>query len=266
MKIVLAGGTYEASYALDNFLTPENDVIVINPDPEYAQRILEQKHVKVTVGDPWRYYVLDAADAYDADIFVGLLESDTDNYASCVMAKRIFNAKKCICTVKNPRNVELYKALGIDSVISSTYLLTENIRNESDSESLIKSLSSDNENIAMIEATLLSNYRICGLSIAEIGFPKFASIAYIVRNYSFVIPNGQVVLKPKDRLVIACAKENEKAVLDFIKETGKGPKTSKKAEEEPKPAEPAPEPTPVKKPAPKKAASAKKGKKPSKGA
>lgn len=217
MKIVLAGGTFEASYGIDMFNTKENKLIVINPSEEYSHYLLEKKHIPVTVGDPWRYHVLDAADAYDADIFVALMESDTDNYASCVIAKKIFNAKKCICTVKNPRNVELYKKLGIDSVISSTYLLAQNIKNESDSESLIKSLSLDNENIRMIEATLLSKYAICDKTIAEIGFPKFASIAYIVRNYSFVIPNGQVLLKPKDTLVIACAKENEAEVLEFIK-------------------------------------------------
>ena len=217
MKIVLAGGTFEASYGIDMFNTKENRLIVINPSEEYAHYLLEKKHIPVTIGDPWRYHVLDAADAYDADIFVALMESDTDNYASCVIAKKIFNAKKCICTVKNPRNVELYKKLGIDSVISSTYLLAQNIKNESDSESLIKSLSLDNENIRMIEATLLSKYAICDKTIAEIGFPKFASIAYIVRNYSFVIPNGQVLLKPKDTLVIACAKENEAEVLEFIK-------------------------------------------------
>lgn len=216
MKIVLAGGSFEASYAIDMFNTKENRLIVINPDEEFARFLLNKKHIPVTVGAPWRYHVLDAADAYDADLFVALMESDTDNYASCVVAKKIFNAKKCICTVKNPRNVDLYKELGVDSVISSTYLLAQNIKNESDSESLIKSLSLDNENIRMIEATLLSKYRICGKSIAEVGFPKFASIAYIVRNFSFVIPNGQVILKPKDTLVIACAKENEKQVLEFI--------------------------------------------------
>lgn len=234
MKIVLAGGTFEASYGIDVFNTSENRLIVINPNEQYARHIMEKKHVPVTIGDPWRYHILDAANAYDADIFVALMESDTDNYASCVIAKKIFNAKKCICTVKNPRNVELYRKLGIDSVISSTYLLAQNIKNESDSESLIRSLSLDNENIRMIEATLLSKYRICDKAIAEIGFPKCASIAYIVRNYSFVIPNGQVVLKPKDVLVIACAKENEAEVLSYIKEEKeKAPTKPAKKEKEP---------------------------------
>lgn len=241
MKMILAGGNYQASYILDTFLTPENEVIVINPDREFADYLLNTKHITVTVGAPWRYHVLDGANAYDADLFVALMESDTDNYASCVMAKKVFNAKKCICTVRNPRNVELYRKLGLDSVISSTYLLAENIKNESDSESLIKSLSLDNENIRMIEATLLSKYRICGLSIAEMGFPKVASIAYIVRNYSFVIPNGQVVLRPKDHLVIACAKENEKEVLEFIKAERVEKPKRRKGKKESEPQKEAPE-------------------------
>ena len=49
------------------------------------------------------------------------------------------------------------------------------------------------------------------------GFPKNASIAYVVRNYNFIIPNGDLVLRPMDTLVVACAKENEVEILRFLK-------------------------------------------------
>ncbi|MBO7120963.1 MAG: NAD-binding protein, partial [Bacilli bacterium] len=153
----------------------------------------------------------------DADIFISLCKRDTDNFASCLMAKRNFHVKKCICAVSNPSNVDLYKKLGIDVVISSTYLLAKSIKNESNAESLIKSLSLDNEKIVMIEATLLPKYWICDQAIKDMGFPKNASIAYVVRNYNFIIPNGDLVLRPMDTLVVACAKENEVEILRFLK-------------------------------------------------
>lgn len=218
MDIVIANGSYEAAYIIDMFNSRSNRLTIINDSEETARYLLEKKHVKVMVGSPSRMYVLDAADIYDADLFVALSQKDTDNYASCIMAKKIFNVKKCICLVSNPSNVELYKNLGIDSVISSTYTLASLIKNEANTEALFKSLAVDNEKIAMLEVTLLSKYRVCDQAIMDIGFPPYASIAYIVRDYSFLIPNGRVVLRPRDMLVIACAKENEAQILEYIRQ------------------------------------------------
>ena len=217
MHIVIANGDSDAAYIIDMFNTKENRLTVINGSEAVAQTLMERKHVAVTIGDPWHNAILEAARVYDADIFISLCKRDTDNFASCLMEKRNFHVKKCICAVSNPSNVDLYKKLGIDVVISSTYLLAKSIKNESNAESLIKSLSLDNEKIVMIEATLLPKYWICDQAIKDMGFPKNASIAYVVRNYNFIIPNGDLVLRPMDTLVVACAKENEVEILRFLK-------------------------------------------------
>ena len=217
MHIVIANGDSDAAYIIDMFNTKENRLTVINGSEAVAQTLMERKHVAITIGDPWHNAILEAARVYDADIFISLCKRDTDNFASCLMAKRNFHVKKCICAVSNPSNVDLYKKLGIDVVISSTYLLAKSIKNESNAESLIKSLSLDNEKIVMIEATLLPKYWICDQAIKDMGFPKNASIAYVVRNYNFIIPNGDLVLRPMDTLVVACAKENEVEILRFLK-------------------------------------------------
>ncbi|MCR5514758.1 MAG: NAD-binding protein [Bacilli bacterium] len=217
MHIVIANGDSDAAYIIDMFNTKENRLTVINGSKVVAQTLMERKHIAVTIGDPWHNAILEAARVYDADIFISLCKKDTDNFASCLMAKRNFHIKKCICAVSNPSNVDLYKKLGIDVVISSTYLLAKSIKNESNAESLIKSLSLDNEKIVMIEATLLPKYWICDQAIKDMGFPKNASIAYVVRNYNFIIPNGDLVLRPMDTIVVACAKENEVEILRFLK-------------------------------------------------
>ena len=217
MHIVIANGDSDAAYIIDMFNTKENRLTVINGSEAVAQTLMERKHIAVTIGDPWHNAILEAARVYDADIFISLCKKDTDNFAACLMAKRNFHIKKCICAVSNPSNVELYKKLGLDVVISSTYLLAKSIKNESNAESLIKSLSLDNDKIVMIEATLLPKYWICDQAIKDMGFPKNASIAYVVRDYNFIIPNGDLVLRPMDTLVVACAKENEVEILRFLK-------------------------------------------------
>lgn len=217
MIVVIANGNLEAAYVIDSFKEDRhNKIIVINSDKTVADYLRKHKHVDVYVGSPWRSYALEEAGVYDADLFISLSDNDTDNYVSCILAKKVFNVRKCICLVKNPDNVEIYKQLGIDSVISSTYLLSQNIKTESFEGRLVKSMNLDSDKIVMVEATLLSRYRICNKSIMEIGFPSYANIAYIMRGDEFIIPKGNVVLKPRDTLVIACSKKDEKELTKYL--------------------------------------------------
>jgi len=218
MKIVIAGGSYEAEYIIKMFHSHKNDLIVINPSKEEAEILIKREHVAVYVGSPWRYFVLDEANAHDADVFIALCEKDADNYASCLLAKKCFGAKKCICVVNNPLNVNLYKDLGIDSVVSSTYLLGQTIKSESSMEELIKTLSIENDRICMIEAVVLSKYKIAGKKLMNIEFPKYASISCVYRDSQLVIPNGQIEIRPRDKLLIVCAPENQEKVLAFIQQ------------------------------------------------
>lgn len=217
MIVVIANGNLEAAYVIDSFKEDKhNKIIVINSDKEVAEYLMKRQHVSVYVGNPWRIYALEEAGVYDADLFISLSDNDTDNYVSCILAKKVFNVRKCICVVKNPDNVDIYKKLGIDSVISSTYLLTQYIKTESLEGNLIRSMNLDSNKIVMVEATLLSKYRICNKAIMDIHFPPYANIAYIMRDNEFIIPKGNVVLKPRDTLVIACDKADENSLKKYL--------------------------------------------------
>lgn len=238
MKIVIAGGDSQAEFILSMFKGKENQLVVINGDPQVADLLLKRCRVPVTCGDPWRKYILEEADAYDADIFIALCDSDADNFASCLLAKKVFNAKKCICVVNNPKNVDIYERLGIDSVLSSTYLLAQSIRSESSMESLVKTLSLDNDKINVTEFTVLSKYSIANQKIRDIHFPNtIASIAAIKRNFEVIIPNGEVVLQPMDVLLYVCAPENSARVsrmlgkLATVKKARAASKAKKPADE-----------------------------------
>ena len=172
MRIVIANGSKQASFIISMFKSKENQLTVINSSRSFANELVHKEHIPVLVGSPWRKFVLEEANVHDADVFISLSEKDTDNYASCILAKRVFNVKKCICVVNNPENVELYKKLGIDSVISSTYLLAQSIKSESSMESLMKTLTLENNKIVVLEIPVLSKYRIANKRIMALAAPQ----------------------------------------------------------------------------------------------
>ena len=217
MKIVIAGGTHEAEYIVHMFHKRGNKLVVINPSKDEASLLLERESVRVYVGDPWKGHVLEEADAEDADLFISLCDRDTDNYVTCQNAKKRFGAKRCICVVNNPNNVELYKRLGVDSVISSTYLLGNSVQNESSVEDIIRSVAFDNNQVMMIEMKVLPKFKIAEKKIMELDFPKYASISCIVRNGEVIIPPGQVAIHANDKLMIVCSPMDQKRLTAWLK-------------------------------------------------
>ena len=259
MKVVIAGGTSQAEFIISMFKGKKNELVVINPSKEVSETLAKRCRVTVNTGDPWRRFVLEEADAYDADVFIALCEADADNYAACTMAKKVFAAKKTICVVNNPKNVDLYKRLGLDSVISSTYLLAQSIRGESSLASITKTLSIDNDKINVVESVILSKYSICFEKIKDIAFPRYASIAAIYRNYQIIIPSGMVELQPKDTLLMVTAPQNIKRLLEYVQREREGGQATinklvkdkeRRSQKAPKPSEEAPKEAPKEETAP----------------
>ncbi|MFA5422036.1 MAG: TrkA family potassium uptake protein [Bacilli bacterium] len=219
MKIVIANGKHEADFIINMFKDQAKELVVINSDKNFADYIVKSNKVAVFVGEPYKRFVLEDAGVRNADIFIALGEKDADNYASCMLAKKEFNVKKCICTVANPKNVDIFKKLGIDSVISSTYLLANSIKSASSLEDVLQTLSIEEDKIVITEIVILPTYRISEKKIMDINFPQSATISCIYREPHVIIPNGSTIIKPKDKLVVISTPGDQEKVVKFIQAT-----------------------------------------------
>jgi len=217
MKIVIANGTHAADYVLRSFKrNHKHNLIVINSDRTTANYLATSNNIPVFFGNPSRRFVLENAHIEEADIFIALGYDDSENFVSCMLAKKAFNAKKTICIVANPKNVEIFRQLGIDSVISSTALLTSSIVSESSIEEMIKAVTIEDEKITMIEVVVKESYAISRHKIMDISFPKTGTISCIYRRPNVIIPNGSTLILPKDKLVVVCMTSQKDEIINFI--------------------------------------------------
>ncbi|MCQ2796992.1 MAG: TrkA family potassium uptake protein [Bacilli bacterium] len=222
--IVIANGTNEASYIFDAFNRDGNKLIVINSNKEFANEFSKTKRHDVIVGNPWNFHVLEKANITNADIFIALSTKDTDNYAACCMAANSFYVSRTICLVTNPSNVEVYKSLGIDSVICSTLQLVENIRNESDINGNLKVITIEDE-VQAFEFQVYSNYEICEKTIMEIKCPPIATIACVKRfrpnagsgePVTIEMAKGLTVLHANDSVYCVCHRKDVDELRKFM--------------------------------------------------
>lgn len=216
MKIVIVNGTHEADFIIKKFKQEKHDLTVINSDREFGTYISAANRIPVLYGDPTKAYVLEDASAYNADVFIALSTNDIDNYVACITAKQLFNAKRVVCVVRNPKRVDVFKKLGIDSVISSTYLLGESIKNESIIEDFIRTMTMENEKILITEMIVDENSVIANQKVRDAKIPDFINIGCIYRDPEVVIVNGDTTIYPHDRLVIISTPQRQKQAIDFI--------------------------------------------------
>ena len=216
MRIVIANGNNSADYIIKNFKGRNNILTIINDDKEVAQKLAKSSKLPVIYGDFTKVGTLKEANIQGADLFIALGHRDSDNYVGCLHARKQFAVKKCICVVQNPKNVEVFKELGLDSVISSTETLVSSVLAETSIEALTKTMSFENDKIVMSEIVVKSTYLIAHKHIMNINFPKEGSIACVYRRPRVIIPNGSTLILPKDKLFVLSTPADQKKLLDFI--------------------------------------------------
>ena len=220
MKIIICGGTNQASYIIDMFKKDKrkkNNLIIINEDADYAKYLSNKFKVPVVVGDFTKTYILDDANIFGADLFITLSNSDTDNYDACLLAKNVYQVKKVISAVSNPNNVKVFKSLGIDSAISSSFLIGETIKNESNIEDVFKSLSIEDDMIKIIEVNVKGNFVICNKELKDlIDFPDFCTISAIFRKPHIIIPKGKTDIRRGDKLIIVGSTKDQDKIISYI--------------------------------------------------
>ena len=220
MKISICGGFHQTSYIIEMFKKDKrrkNKLVVINDNPTNAKILANKFNIPIVVGDFTKTYTLEEGDIVDSDLFISLSENDQDNYVACLMAKNIYNCKKVLCTVTNPSFVPIFKKLGIDIAISSSYLIGETIKNESNVEDVFKSLSIDDNLIKIIQFKVKDNHSICNQELKDIKMPDYATISAIVRNHKIIIPKGKTLILKDDNVTIVLNASYEEEFLDFIK-------------------------------------------------
>lgn len=213
MKIALIGGRNKADFLVGLLLRKNNKVVVVNTDEKYCEYLSAKHAVTVYCGDGCKNYVLEDAQIDNFDILIALTDSDADNLWICQTAKKIFNVKRAVCTVSNPKNVEIFKSLGVNTVISATYMLAQFIEQASTVENLVKTLSIADNQVLISEVLVESAYPIVGKKVFEIKFPPNVIISCLIRNVDVIIPNGQTVILTHDKLLIISAPQNQQEAI-----------------------------------------------------
>ncbi|NBK97705.1 MAG: TrkA family potassium uptake protein [Erysipelotrichia bacterium] len=213
MKIVISSGKETADFLIGSLLAKKHTLIVINEDQNFCTHISEKYDIPIFYGDPTKIYVMEDAEVNDADIFIALKDKDADNLIMCQLAKKMFHIRKAVSIVSNPKNVAIFKKLGVNTAISATFTISKMIEQSSTIENLISTLSLEANKIVISEVLVENKSRIVNQSLKDISFPDNTTICCIIRGEKMIIPQGNTTIYAHDKLLILSAFDHQEEII-----------------------------------------------------
>lgn len=123
MNIIIVGGG-KVGYHLMKSLRYKNEMTLIEKQLKVCEKIAEEFDGEVILcGDGTSLEVLNDAGISQADVVIASTGKDEENLIICQIAKMNFGVAKTIARVNNPKNIEVFKELGVDKTVCSTAVI-----------------------------------------------------------------------------------------------------------------------------------------------
>lgn len=217
MYVVISGGGKVGEYLASVLLNSRNEVAVIERDRETADRLAAvlQGRYLVILGDGCDSKFQEDAGIRKADTFVAATGQDDNNLVSCEIAQRVFRVSRCIARVNNPRNMRIFRELGIES-ISSTALIAGLIEEETlmGSMSVVTALTHGNVVLSeLVVPRMRSHSNERGVRVADIPLPEGSLIAAVSSANDTEVAAPDTALLPGDKAIVVADSE----VLDQVR-------------------------------------------------
>ena len=216
MYMIIVGGGKVGYYLTKTLVNEGYEVLLIEKSARKVATYHERFGAVVLQGDGAESSTLREAGAGRADVVVAVTGDDEDNLVICQTAKKMFNVKRTIARVNNPKNEEIFKKLGIDVTISATNIILNLIEQEIPERGMVHLMTLKHAQLALVEATVESGAEVAGKSLSGVEFPPNVVLSAVLRNGTLLIPRGDTVLQPKDEVIALSSKESEEPLRQML--------------------------------------------------
>jgi trk system potassium uptake protein TrkA len=206
MRVVIVGAG-EIGFNAARMLSREgHDVVVIDQSEELVLQASEQLDALVLHGNGASPKVLDEAGVGDSDLLVATTGSDEVNITACLVAK-YEGVPRTVARIHNsdyydPREPFAQNVLGIDSVIHTEQVATEEIRSALLLPGAIDVESFAGGRIVVAEVVLEEGSPAMGRAVRDVDLPERSLVIGGIRRGETLMGRGDTVLEAKDHVFL----------------------------------------------------------------
>jgi trk system potassium uptake protein TrkA len=212
VKTIIIGGGKVGYNLLKTLKERGYEVTLVERDRNLCLKIAEDFNTSVIWGDGTKLEVLKDAGIEEADIIAAVTGSDEENLVICQIAKLSFGSKKTITRVNNPKNMIMFKKLGIDNTVCSTEVIANLIEYSFDQEDYRIISILEKGSMVLAELAIRDYNPWVNKSVKELVLPNECVIVSILRGESVIYPRGATQIILHDKVVII----TNKSILAYL--------------------------------------------------
>ncbi|MBW2643599.1 MAG: NAD-binding protein, partial [Deltaproteobacteria bacterium] len=175
---------------------------IIEKNPDRCTELAEKLNKAVVLhGDGSNQELLRAENVRNMDVVVTLTNDEQTNILTSLLAKRM-GAPKIITKISKFSYFPLMSMIGLEQVVSPRLSAINTIIQHIRRGKVLSAKSIKDEQAEIMEAVALETSDIVGKPIKEISIPEGTLVTGIIRNDTVIIPTGESVIEPGDRIII----------------------------------------------------------------
>ncbi len=145
--------------------------------------------------------ILAAENIQDMDAVVTVTDDEETNILISLLGKR-WGVQKAITKVDRFSYFNLMSTIGIHRIVSPRLSAINSILQHIRKGKIVSDITLKGEQAEVIEAVALETSSIVGKPLKKIAFPKEALLASIITKEEIIIPSGDSIVNPGDRVII----------------------------------------------------------------
>ncbi len=211
---VIGGGTVGLTLAKLLLQREKLNLKVVEVSPRRCERLAaELPSALILNGDGTDLELFEAEQLHRSDVLVSVTTNDEKNLLASLLAKQL-QVPKIITRVDRPRNLRLFESVGIDVPLNMRFTAVETVLNSLQKTDVQLRATVEHGKADVLELVVPDGF--AETSLKEMPTIEGAIIAAIVRRQEVIVPHGEDVVRPGDRLFVFSMDEAADKVRNYF--------------------------------------------------
>ncbi len=229
MQIIILGAGQVGSGMARSLSNEENDITVVDTDPERLRDLQEKLDIRTVLGHAAHPQTLIRAGIEDAELLIALTNSDETNMVACQVAYSLFNTPTKVARVRAAdylAHPELFNRehAPIDVLISPENLVTDHVQRLIEYPGALQVLDFADGRAQLLATRAFHDGPLVGRELKSLRekLPEGvdARVAAIFRNDEPIIPKGDTVIEVDDIVFFLAATRDIPVVMRELRRMG----------------------------------------------
>lgn len=209
MRRVLIGGGGRIGYRLATLLEKKSVTTrIIERDPQRCEELAGKLDKAIVLnGDCSDQALLNEENVHEMDAVITLTGDEEMNIVSALLAKRM-GAKKIIAKISTFSYFPLMSTIGLEQVVSPRLSAINTILQHIRRGKVLSAMSIKGEQAEVLEAAAQETSNIVGKPLKRISLPDGVLVTSIMRGNHVIIPSGESVIEPGDRIILFARRQS----------------------------------------------------------